>query len=202
MRTGWRPNPKSLADRINDDNNILIETWTSNAAKLDYSEADYGTIKELIKSCTVPKRLYNPGADLPLLPDPGLMAEAESSPEEVDQGFEVPDAALAGHDEEEGPGPKDTATVAKGGAAKSDGTRDMFIDLAMLEALDSPLFERGKALFADVLEAVNEVMEQLEVGDEEVDEDELAKFITATEEGGMWKWDQLGTAIIKIVGRD
>ncbi|KAJ3527641.1 hypothetical protein NM208_g10599 [Fusarium decemcellulare] len=50
MRTGWPRTPKTLRQRINGDrdNNILIETRSSNFLKHDYSEAFYPVLKDLV----------------------------------------------------------------------------------------------------------------------------------------------------------
>jgi len=73
MRTGWRPNPQSLRDRIDEDNNILIETRTSNYFKHNYPDTHYPLLKDLILSVRMPKefvdrditvRPYNPSLEI------------------------------------------------------------------------------------------------------------------------------------------
>ena len=62
MLTGWSSPPSSLSDRDDDLNNILIETWFSNAAKWDYDEVHYPAIREIIKSIQMPEKYWNPTA--------------------------------------------------------------------------------------------------------------------------------------------
>jgi len=73
MRTGWRPDPQSLRDRIDEDNNILIETRTSNYIKSNYPDACYPLLKDLILSVRMPKEFvdtditvspYNPSLEI------------------------------------------------------------------------------------------------------------------------------------------
>jgi hypothetical protein len=40
MFTGWPREPRHLSQRVNEDNNILFETWTSNVAKQNMSGKD------------------------------------------------------------------------------------------------------------------------------------------------------------------
>ncbi|KAG9258639.1 uncharacterized protein F5Z01DRAFT_632713 [Emericellopsis atlantica] len=46
MRTGWPADPQHLGDRVDEDNNILIETQTSNYFKMDFDESYYDVMRE------------------------------------------------------------------------------------------------------------------------------------------------------------
>lgn len=48
MRTGCRISPRTLRDRIEEDNNVLIETRTSNFLKRRFDESFYSDLKTLV----------------------------------------------------------------------------------------------------------------------------------------------------------
>jgi hypothetical protein len=54
MRTGWALNSKTLADRDDSINNILIETRSSNFLKHCFAEADYPMLKQLVADVRMP----------------------------------------------------------------------------------------------------------------------------------------------------
>lgn len=94
MRTGWRASPTSLRDRIDNDNNILIETRTSNYLKFDYSEAHYAEIKAMLLDIELPLEIANP--NLTLSPYNRELEQLKSAVhvddddwEEEDQNWEV-----------------------------------------------------------------------------------------------------------------
>jgi hypothetical protein len=60
MQTGWPRHPRTLADRNNEMNNILFETWTSNSAKLDMSDENCAALRDDVKNVKlVNSELYN-----------------------------------------------------------------------------------------------------------------------------------------------
>lgn len=98
MSTGWSANPKSLADRVNDNNNILIETWFSNIAKQSYHESFYDAMKKSMKTTVVPDSLYNKARATKQTVDADMrktLAEAKQEVEEVvGTSAEVDDEAV------------------------------------------------------------------------------------------------------------
>lgn len=54
MRTGWPRHPTRLIDRIDENNNILIETRSSNYFKHSFHEAYYQTLKDHLLNVQVP----------------------------------------------------------------------------------------------------------------------------------------------------
>lgn len=66
MRTGWPRRPKSFRDRINADNNILIETRASNFLKFKFAESYYPLLKQMVLDIDVPSSWAN--LDLQLSP--------------------------------------------------------------------------------------------------------------------------------------
>ena len=87
MRTGWPSHPTSLADRKEEDNNLLVETWFSNALKNDTREKLYPVLRKYMKTLKIPKHLYESAAsrptlktveqDLPAEEDFDMLAEAD-----------------------------------------------------------------------------------------------------------------------------
>jgi hypothetical protein len=64
MATGWTRKPRHLSDRNNDLNNILIETWTSNASKLDMLKEGCDTLRREIERVKIsPPYLYDKTRD-------------------------------------------------------------------------------------------------------------------------------------------
>ncbi|KAG5749114.1 hypothetical protein H9Q70_008207 [Fusarium xylarioides] len=59
MRTGWAINSKTLADRDDSINNILIETRSSNFLKHSFAEVDYPMLKQLVADVRMPLRLVD-----------------------------------------------------------------------------------------------------------------------------------------------
>ncbi len=55
MRTSWPINATGLKDRVNEENNILVGTRTSNFLKNNYDASFYPLLKELMVSTEVPK---------------------------------------------------------------------------------------------------------------------------------------------------
>jgi hypothetical protein len=45
MRTGWPLDPKSLSDREEALNNVLVESWSTNSIKVDLDESYYPLLK-------------------------------------------------------------------------------------------------------------------------------------------------------------
>ena len=66
MRSGWPLGATSLNDRVERDNNMRIETQTSNYAKSNFAESQYAEIRELVLETRVPKGYAN--KDLVLTP--------------------------------------------------------------------------------------------------------------------------------------
>lgn len=72
MRTGWPPHPSKLEERDDELNNILVESWFWNVAKLDMSKAYYQEAMDLLASIDMPTEYYNPSRDAPTDVDPQL----------------------------------------------------------------------------------------------------------------------------------
>ena len=68
MRTGWPEHPKSIDERDEALNNMLIETTFSNFLKFDFDPRWYEDLRELVASIKVPADLYDPSAAAPTLP--------------------------------------------------------------------------------------------------------------------------------------
>lgn len=64
-RSGWPLRPTCLADRVDKDNNMLIETWFENVIKQDYPEETHQVILEHLSKINIPKKWYDPDAPLP-----------------------------------------------------------------------------------------------------------------------------------------
>ncbi|KAJ3519504.1 hypothetical protein NM208_g14103 [Fusarium decemcellulare] len=79
MRTGWPQQPAKLVDRIDEDNNILIETRSSNYFKHNFSQTFYPTLKAQLLSAKIPHQW----ADCSISPRP-FDAELESFSTETD----------------------------------------------------------------------------------------------------------------------
>lgn len=54
IRMGWLLRPTSLKDRVDEDNNILIETRSSNYLKLNFSESWYPNLRDQILNINIP----------------------------------------------------------------------------------------------------------------------------------------------------
>ena len=50
MRTAWKPNARTLADRDDELNNFGVETCTTTYLQWNFSEKYYTVLKEYIKS--------------------------------------------------------------------------------------------------------------------------------------------------------
>jgi hypothetical protein len=59
MKTGWLSNPKSLTDRQDKHNNILIETRTSNFLKMNFPESVYPDLEALMLEIQMPLSFVN-----------------------------------------------------------------------------------------------------------------------------------------------
>lgn len=59
MATGWPLRPNHLSDRVDESNNILFETCTTNFIKWHYQESHYPSIRALIASIRVPDQYAN-----------------------------------------------------------------------------------------------------------------------------------------------
>lgn len=54
MRTGWPRYPTQLADRIDENDNILVETRSSNYFKSNYHESYYQALKNQLLNLQIP----------------------------------------------------------------------------------------------------------------------------------------------------
>ena len=59
MSTGWPSDPSSLDERNDDDNNLLIETWSSNVYKFNFDEA-HDVLRQLISEVDIQQDILNP----------------------------------------------------------------------------------------------------------------------------------------------
>jgi len=59
MVTGWPLKPERLSDRIDEDNNILVETCTSNFLKSNFDESCYPSLRALVASIRIPEEYAN-----------------------------------------------------------------------------------------------------------------------------------------------
>jgi hypothetical protein len=60
MRSGWALEAKTLHDRCNHLNKMLIETWSVNAMKHALDESYYPQLQQIVKDYKIPKSLYDP----------------------------------------------------------------------------------------------------------------------------------------------
>lgn len=78
MKTGWKRRPSKLSDRVDADNNTLMETWTSNVGKMDMDEASCNALRDAVKFVRLSKpHLYDPSRAL----DPMQMVERSADVE-------------------------------------------------------------------------------------------------------------------------
>lgn len=60
MRSGWPLQPARLADRKDENNNMLIETCSSNYLKMDYETEKYPLLRQFVRDCNkIPRELFN-----------------------------------------------------------------------------------------------------------------------------------------------
>jgi hypothetical protein len=59
MRTGWPKSPTSLRDRVDENNNILIETRCSNFLKYNFHENHYEALRNLVHDIHMPSAFVN-----------------------------------------------------------------------------------------------------------------------------------------------
>lgn len=130
MATGWRANPQSLSDRIDENNNLLIETQFSNYGKLDYAFPWYDDIKSIFRGTFAPKHLYDRNRVPQTAIDPDIrdaLVKSEGRSEEtIETGTEVQaDAALnlAEADGTRHLPENDVSKVISAGAAGDDDTQ-------------------------------------------------------------------------------
>jgi hypothetical protein len=62
MRTGWPLDPKSLSDREEALNNVLVESWSTNSMKVDLDESYCPFLKGMLADYQIPERFFNPEA--------------------------------------------------------------------------------------------------------------------------------------------
>lgn len=60
MFTGWPAEPVDISQRVDDENNLLIETWTSNLTNSNFDEFYYEEMRDMLKRMKIPKDLYDP----------------------------------------------------------------------------------------------------------------------------------------------
>lgn len=60
MRSGWAPRPKSLNDRLDNLNNMVIETWSVNSMKHALDECYYPQLQQIVKDYKIPISFYDP----------------------------------------------------------------------------------------------------------------------------------------------
>lgn len=64
MRTGWDSDAQSLQDRHDENNNILIETRSSNFFKWHFAESTYPVLKQMLGEVDIPLSIANPDLEL------------------------------------------------------------------------------------------------------------------------------------------
>jgi hypothetical protein len=62
MRTGWPLDPKSLSDRKEALNNVLVESWSTNSMKVDLDESYYPFLKGMVADYKISERFFDPEA--------------------------------------------------------------------------------------------------------------------------------------------
>jgi hypothetical protein len=62
MGTGWPLDPKSLSDREEALNNVLVESWSTNSMKVDLDESYYPFLKAMVADYKIPERFFDPEA--------------------------------------------------------------------------------------------------------------------------------------------
>jgi hypothetical protein len=60
MRTGWPLDPKSLSDREEALNNVLVESWSTNSMKFDLEEGYYPFLIAMVADYKIPERFFDP----------------------------------------------------------------------------------------------------------------------------------------------
>jgi hypothetical protein len=67
MVSAWDSHPTSVQQRLDNDqaNNMLIESWILNSAKMDIAEERYEQLYDILRGINVPKEFYDPGAMAP-----------------------------------------------------------------------------------------------------------------------------------------
>jgi len=64
MRTGWALEPTRLGDRVDERNNILVEAAVSNYLKMNFDEAYYPMLQNLIAEINMPREIVNPELEI------------------------------------------------------------------------------------------------------------------------------------------
>jgi hypothetical protein len=62
MRTDWPLDPKSLSDREEALNNVLVESWSTNSMKVDLDESYYPFLNGMVAEYKIPERFFDPEA--------------------------------------------------------------------------------------------------------------------------------------------
>lgn len=133
MASGWKEHPEHLSDRIDEDNNMLFESWFWNIAKQDMHEGYYTKAAEVLRKVNMPKAYFDPDMSLPehLLPESATPLDDKDVVifDVPGQGFD--EDALGGDEEDQGA----TSGTGKAVAAKST-TRPDDVDDEMLDIAD------------------------------------------------------------------
>lgn len=59
MRSGWALKPKSPNDRLDNLNNMVIETWSVNSMKHALDESYYPQLQQIVKDYKIPVPFYD-----------------------------------------------------------------------------------------------------------------------------------------------
>jgi hypothetical protein len=114
MRTDWPLDPRSLSDREEALNNVLVESWSTNSMKVDLDESYYPFLKGMVANYKIPECFFDPEAASQILQgQPTVYAEDEEDDDyiggvvgddledSVTNDFELADQMQAVQEEEE-----------------------------------------------------------------------------------------------------
>ncbi|THW49840.1 hypothetical protein D6C90_07080 [Aureobasidium pullulans] len=65
MLSGWPEEPSDVSQRVDEENNILMETWLENWTKLDLDKKFYSQLRDVFRRSVVTSELYDPNINLP-----------------------------------------------------------------------------------------------------------------------------------------
>jgi len=64
MLSGWPKEPSDVSQRVDEENNILMETWLENWTKLDLDKKFYSQLRDIFRRSVVTSELYDPNINL------------------------------------------------------------------------------------------------------------------------------------------
>ncbi|THW24249.1 hypothetical protein D6C89_05303 [Aureobasidium pullulans] len=64
MLSGWPEEPSDVSQRVDEENNIRMETWLGNWTKLDLDKKFYSQLRDIFRRSVVTSELYDPNINL------------------------------------------------------------------------------------------------------------------------------------------